>query len=234
MESAARCCIITGTSQGVGKALANLCLQNGDIVIGISRAQALNHPHYHHLSIDLAERDYIEDQAWDRVLHPMVLATGSKKWLLINNAGVVGPIGHVGTLDAQAILKSQMINAVAPFILTNALIGFAKSERAHLTVLNTGTGASRKPFEGWSTYCSTKAATAMLDRVIALECQSEESVIKLVEFELGAVDTQMQKEIRESESEKFPQVQMFKDWKDQGRLISPETAAQLIFERCRD
>ena len=50
-----RIIIITGTSKGIGSALANSYLQNGDIVVGCSRTKSdIEHPNYRHflLSVD--------------------------------------------------------------------------------------------------------------------------------------------------------------------------------------
>ena len=46
--------LITGTSQGIGKAIAQLFLENGHVVVGIDRQEAsFDHEHYSHLVCDV-------------------------------------------------------------------------------------------------------------------------------------------------------------------------------------
>ncbi len=66
--------LITGTSQGIGKAVAELFLQNGHKVYGIDRnAEGITHPDYVHFICDVRDRDNLPDI--------------SDVDILINNAG---------------------------------------------------------------------------------------------------------------------------------------------------
>ena len=57
-------------------------------------------------------------------------------------------------------------------------------------------GAAHRPLEGWSAYCSGKAALAMLTRAVALEHAAEG--IRVFGFAPGTIDTDMQVTIRAS------------------------------------
>ena len=66
--------LITGTSQGIGKAIAELFLQNGHTVIGIDRQPAgVDHPEYVHYQCDVRDKDQL----------PVI----DDVEILINNAG---------------------------------------------------------------------------------------------------------------------------------------------------
>ncbi len=66
--------LITGTSQGIGKALAELFLANGHVVIGIDRQCAsISHKNYTHYQLDIRDYEHLPD------LPPIQI--------LINNAG---------------------------------------------------------------------------------------------------------------------------------------------------
>ena len=66
--------LITGTSQGIGKAIAHLFLENGHEVIGIDRNDSsINHPSYQHLIHDVRDIENIPEM--DDIQ------------ILINNAG---------------------------------------------------------------------------------------------------------------------------------------------------
>ena len=66
--------LITGTSQGIGKAIARIFLENGHDVIGIDRNEsAVDHPSYQHLKHDVRDIDNIPEM--------------NDIQILINNAG---------------------------------------------------------------------------------------------------------------------------------------------------
>lgn len=54
--------LITGTSQGIGKAIALLFLKNGHTVFGIDRQEScINHPEYKHYKQDIRDYDTLPD-----------------------------------------------------------------------------------------------------------------------------------------------------------------------------
>ncbi len=66
--------LITGTSQGIGKAIAELFLENGHDTIGIDRAEStISHPDYTHFLCDVRDTDNLPEL--------------SDIDILINNAG---------------------------------------------------------------------------------------------------------------------------------------------------
>ena len=66
--------LITGTSQGIGKAIASIFLENGHDVIGIDRnASSIDHPSYQHLLHDVRDIENIPEMEDIQIL--------------INNAG---------------------------------------------------------------------------------------------------------------------------------------------------
>ena len=114
--------------------------------------------------------------------------------ILVNNAGTIDPIGHFLDNDSDAWEKAITVN----------LFGAQRMARAALpqliarggTLVNISSGAAHTPREGWSAYCSAKAALAMLTRATALEYTARG--VRTYGFQPGVVDTDMQVSIRAS------------------------------------
>lgn len=226
-----QCYIITGSSSGIGEALSSFLLNNpNNTVIGISRNQTIHHNRYHHFSVDLSNQMYIQNDFIEIQLKPLIEKITPPSLVLVNNAGIVDPIGYIGTLKSENILSSIFVNSIAPFILTNSLVANALENKTKLTVLNIGTGASSRAIDGWSAYCSTKAALQMQTKVWDLESSIKDWPIKFLEFVPGVIDTPMQENIRNASLEQFSKKDNFVAFKDNNQLEAVETTIQKIME----
>src|SRR5690625_7449133 len=74
---------------------------------------------------------------------------------LINNAGVVDPIGMVGALDASSIQQAVTLNVTAPIALSNAFVNALKISNIPKKILNISSGASSSAIAGWENFCET-------------------------------------------------------------------------------
>jgi 3-oxoacyl-[acyl-carrier protein] reductase len=115
--------------------------------------------------------------------------------VLVNNAGVIEPIGVVGATDPARWARSIEINLIGAYYAIRAVLP-GMIERGRGTVINVSSGAALRPQEGWSGYCAGKAALAMLTRSIDLEHRS--AGIRVFGFQPGTTDTDMQAIIRAS------------------------------------
>lgn len=213
---------ITGSSKGLGKALAEVLLEEGWSVTGIARTAALEHAFYHHLRLDLS----ITWQHW----LPGIFqehAPGSRL-LLINNAGTLGEVGYMGTLEPERMAQAFALNVTAPALLMNEFI--RQYPQLEKLVLNISSGAAQYPVDGWSAYCSSKAALDMLSEVAAHEATLVKNTnTKIFSISPGVIDTAMQEQIRETDKKSFSRVAYFQDLKKGKRLAEPlEVARQLL------
>src|SRR5437762_13924883 len=151
-----RLALVTGTSTGIGAAVARELLQRGWQVVGVARrSPQFDRPNYRHLSLDLAEvpaasaaieREFgaiLAERAWERVG-------------LVNNAAVA-PAGRARTLDAADLLRAFALNAVMPVWLIGFLLKH-RSAGARRRVVNLSSGAAVRAILGLGVYCSRKAA----------------------------------------------------------------------------
>ena len=215
--------ILTGHSKGLGRAILDAYLQKeGFEIIAISRTKlGLNNPNLTEISMDFGELEVLETE-----LFSLFPSDEFEEIILINNAGWIGEIKPVGSLQVKEMRTQINVNLLAPMYLTNAFVSAYKDSKAKKIICNISSGAASKPMEGWGGYCSTKAAIAMFTMVAAKE--NSNSRFRFFSVAPGIVDTQMQEEIRQANELDFPQIERFKSYKEKGDLSSPELVASKI------
>ena len=208
---------ITGTSSGIGKALAEKALAAGHRVVGISRRRNIEHPDYKHTRVDLANLDQYVGLNFDDDRDVDALA-------LVNNAGTLGDVKPVKRLHPEKVAHSYQLNIAAPTILTGLFIDNTDGTPKTRTVLNISSGAGSYPIASWSTYCASKAALDMFTRVLRVD----HPAVRSFSVGPGIVDTEMQGEIRRQPQDDFPDVRRFQDYKEAGELAAPEEVARKL------
>ena len=86
---------ITGTSSGIGKAIAEQALKiEGSLVYGFSRTNAIQNPNYIHTTIDLSNIEDVINLKFHK-------HSEAFKVVLINNAGTIGDVKSIGNQKKQ-------------------------------------------------------------------------------------------------------------------------------------
>lgn len=214
--------IITGASKGIGHALSTILEAEGHKVLRIARTNP-------NALADLMQVDITDENAPQRIiswLKPYLsIAT---EITLINNAGMIGPIEQVGSLDPQHVASAIMLNITAPIHLTNAFTQLVQALPIKKNIINISSGAGRHVYSGWSIYCTTKAAIDQFSRAFHLEQKAQTHPIHITSLAPGVIDTDMQREIRSSKKAAFPSIECFVDLKESGNLLSPHESAAMI------
>lgn len=220
--------LVTGTSSGIGHAVAVELLKRGWDVAGLARRDAgINHPAYHHHTCDLA------DTAALAALAPPLLDTcrvaERPRVGLVNNAAITGQLASVDRLDPQALLAVQAVNFVAPVYLAGLFLRRG-APSVPLRVLNVSTGAATHAFPGMTAYAGSKAALRMAGMVIGAELDAAGTGrdAAVSSFEPGVVDTEMQVMARSASPDEFPSAALFAGFHEKGMLIAPDGPARAM------
>ncbi|WP_020614611.1 SDR family NAD(P)-dependent oxidoreductase [Sediminispirochaeta bajacaliforniensis] len=231
--------IITGTSRGIGENLAKAAASggNGTMLFCISRGGSEEVSKFvgnsgavvNDIRFDLSKTTEIDDLV-ERIFRG-IDAAHCEELVLINNAGVLEPVGPAGYNSTAAVEHHMRVNLLAPMRLTSLCI--AAAARAAISgrklALQIISGAAHRPYQGWSAYCAGKAGLAMFARTVALEQEEEEHPFLSLAVAPGIIDTRMQEVVRRSDPQQFPDRDAFVRYHEDGRLDDPrETASWLM------
>lgn len=217
---------ITGSSSGLGEAIAQLLLEEeNNRVVGIARRQSITHDRYTHISMDLSQPIAVN------VFDP--LPVDCEQVVLINNAGALGPVTQVGSQSYAEVSDVYALNLTAPSFLCNQFVKAFANSHVKKVIVNVSSGAGKHPIAGWSTYCASKAALDLFSEVL----QAEHPAFHVFSLAPGIVDTAMQASIRQADEEHFPLLQQFHDYKADGDLASPREVATkylMVIEKAKN
>lgn len=211
--------VITGGGSGIGRALSWTLADRGCSVLIIGRREqslsdtASYSPLIKTLSADISNAKGREDVAEYLQGYRQLNA-------LVNNAGSIEPIEPITQISLQQWQQSMATNVEAPMFLTQRLYPQLQQGR----VLNIGSGAAYFPVSGWTAYCVSKAALAMLTKSWQLESHE----VAVASVMPGIIDTAMQDRIRQAAAMEDEKRQFFCDLKETGQLLSAETVAAFL------
>lgn len=226
--------IVTGSSRGMGLAIAAQLLGPDAVVLGIARhtsdelktsAAGLG-ARLEQWSLDLAQSAGASERlrAWLAGFGASEFATAT----LINNAAVinrVGPIDECTDADLGAALR---VSLEAPMLLTAAFLRATRGWTGRRRVLNISSGLGRRAMAGSASYCAAKAGMDHFSRAVALDEAQRPNGAKIVSLAPGVIDTDMQVLLRSAAPEGFPDRRTFVQLKETGQLASPAAAAARV------
>ena len=166
-----RVALITGASQGLGRALAERLADAGwTLVVDARRPDRLERA-----AAELSTRTRVVAIAGDvaDAAHRDELVAAVRREgrldLLVNNASTLGasPLPPLSTIEPELLRRIYDVNVGAPIALTQPLLELL--ERSGGTVVNVTSDAGAEAYPGWGGYGSSKAALEHASAVLALE-----------------------------------------------------------------
>lgn len=160
--SAQRVVLITGTSRGIGRALAAHFSRKGDRVIGCSRQEVqLDLPNYEHFPLEVTD---------EQAVRRMVQAIGKKHGrldILINNAGIAS-MNHLMLMPTESARKILEVNTLGVFVVSREAARLMQRNRFG-RIINMGSAAVQLKIEGEAMYAASKSAAASFSEIAARE-----------------------------------------------------------------
>lgn len=208
MDMSGKTVVITGASRGIGAEAARVFAAAGANVALLARGQS----QVADLAGEIGERALAIPCNVARYTDVATALSATQGTfggvdVLINNAGVIEPIAHLGEANPDAWGEVIDINLKGVFNGMHAALPIMKS-RGGGSVLTISSGAAHGPVEAWSHYCASKAAVHMLTR--CLDKEEAANGIRAIGLSPGTVATQMQREIKASGINPVSQL----DWED--------------------
>lgn len=198
-DLAGKAVLITGASRGIGAAAARVFADAGSSVLLAARTGAeieelageirANGGKAEAVTCDVASYAQVE-AAVNRCRETF----GSIDFL-VNNAGVIDPIGPLIESDPEEWSRAADINYKGVYNGLRAALPHMKAQGSGV-IVNISSGAAHNALEGWSHYCSAKAAAYMLTRAADLEMKG--TGVRVVGLSPGTVATYMQRAIKAS------------------------------------
>jgi NAD(P)-dependent dehydrogenase (short-subunit alcohol dehydrogenase family) len=169
------------------------------------------------LPADMTDRHDVEAMVVqvERVLGPIDV--------LVNNAGIAGPVGPLAQTDPDAWWEVLTINLRGPLYCSRAVLpGMLRRGRGRIINISSSAG-----FQAWplvSAYTVSKAALYRLSENLAEE--TREHGIQVFALNPGLVHTDMVEYGLHCGQPRIEQ--QFEEWLAQGQNIPPERAAQMV------
>lgn len=154
--------VITGTSKGIGNALANSYLTQNHVVIGCSRNEtSITHANYRHYALDVSD-----EKAVVHMIRSVKKEFG-KIDILINNAGMAS-MNHLLTTSVGSVEKLFNTNFLGTFLFLREVSKEMMKQKSG-RIVNFTTIASPLKLEGEAIYAASKAAVENLTQTASKE-----------------------------------------------------------------
>ena len=215
---------ISGASAGLGAALAATVPFDAELV-DISRRGGT--PGAHHVAVDLAD-----PQSWpvvEKDFRQRMDEYPADKVIFIHNAGTLTPLGPADRVDTAQYTRNVLLNSAAAQVLGHAFLSAVSGRDCEQHLIMMSSGAARRPHEGESSYCAGKAAIDQWVRTTGLEQNRRHPGCRVISVSPGAVDTDMQAELRACNDDQVPESNRFREMDAQGLLAKPEDVARTIW-----
>jgi NAD(P)-dependent dehydrogenase (short-subunit alcohol dehydrogenase family) len=191
--------IVTGGGRGIGRAIAAGLARAGASVAVVARsgdqlAETVRQITQMGSRAIAVAADVTNPGAVEKMVHDVEESLGCVD-LLVNNAGLAGPIGPTWETDADNWWRCVEVNLRGPVLCSQAVLP-GMIARGAGRIVNVASGAGTFAIPYLSAYVTSKTALIRFTEILALEAAAHG--IKVFAIEPGTVRTRMADDVLES------------------------------------
>ncbi len=201
-----RTAIITGASQGLGLAIAQAYVRAGASVLLCARDEKMLEEAREKVGALASSNQTVAAQVADvsqgseiERLTATALRIFPRLHILVNNAGIYGPIGPIEEVDWDIWVKAIEINLLGSVLMCRAVLPHFKSHGYGKIIQLSGGGATN-PLPRISAYAASKAAVVRFAETLAEEVLQDHIDVNIIAP--GALNTRLLNEVISAGPEK--------------------------------
>ena len=224
-----RVAIITGAGRGIGRAISVAFAREGACLFLAARTEAelaetANACREVGAKAQVVVTDVSNRNQVQRLIDTAIQEAGHVD-ILVNSAGIYGPIGPTADIDISGWTQAVEVNLFGPLYLCRALVPhFIQRKQGKIILL--GGGGATAPLPNFSSYAASKAGVARLADTLAEELKPYNIQVNVIAP--GLVDTRLQDEVLTAGSRAGALFDKIKQARETGvGAVSPEIAANL-------
>lgn len=207
MKLEGRSAIITGASQGLGKAIAQAFVEAGANVCLCARDEDLLRRTQAELQVSSSRQVLAQgcDVSDRMAVHDLVceaIRAFGQVHILVNNAGIYGPMGTLDTVDPAEWMRAIEINLFGTMFVMRELLPHMR-QHAYGKIINLSGGGATKSLPYMSAYAASKAAVVRLTETVADEIRG--AGIDINSVAPGALNTRLLDQVLEAGPERVGQ-----------------------------
>jgi NAD(P)-dependent dehydrogenase (short-subunit alcohol dehydrogenase family) len=197
--------LITGANRGIGLELTRQLVERGERVFATCRNPAVaaslhDLSHDYPSQVSIVQLDVSKQASIDASFETISELTDSLD-LLINNAGIQLSDDHIGTLEADEMIQTFVVNSIAPMLVCQRYLNLLQAGESPRIV----NMSSRRGSLAWyddgrlHTYSASKAALNMMTKRLAVEAKAIGIITILIHpgwvmTDMGGAGAQIMKE----------------------------------------
>jgi NAD(P)-dependent dehydrogenase (short-subunit alcohol dehydrogenase family) len=223
--------LVTGASRGIGREIALALANAGHEVIAVSRRP---NPDESHPKITSIAGD-ISDNTFVTQLQKDVTTKFGTVQILVNAAGIFGPIALIKDSDPEQWLETIMIDAIAPYYTSRAFLPAMLDAKWGRIINLSSAAALHQPGKLNSAYATAKVALNQFTRHMAAEISGSGVTANVIHP--GDVRSEMWADIRTkaaSLGEDGADYTSWVEWVEKTGGDDPTKAADLIMKLVSD
>lgn len=224
--------IVTGGGRGIGRACAEALGADGLAVAAVARTESQVAETAAHIEADggvatAITADLANPESANAVAAEAEQRLGGPSEILINAAGVTGPVGELAEIEADELEATFATNLTGAFAMCSAVLPTMR-RRGKGRIVNVISGLAHRVQPGLGAYSASKAALLHLSRV--LDVENRPHGVRVFAIEPGVVETEMNKSLMSLDNSGVEGSirRMLEDLERDPGFVTAEESAELI------